>query len=116
MGLFTDAVEAEAHGHHFSVRGAATLFGGRFSLFVDGKKRDWVHGTYFFAPRKTLMAVVDDELVCVEVSLLMTGTQYRLFVGDEEISLHVETGESSLWVQLPRPRLLSARSTRALLR
>jgi len=109
MGILTDVVEAEAYGHHFAIRAVATLTGGAFSLYVDGKKVDWMRASYFRGP-KTLAAVVGGELLTAQVTLKLTGCRYRLFLGDEELLLRVEAGESSAFIEFARPMLLTSGS------
>jgi len=102
MGFVSDAVEAEARGHHFSIRASVTLTGARCSLYVDEKKVDVGHATNFRGP-EMLTAIVDGELVRAAVTMKLTGTRYRLFLGDEELVLRVERGEWALFVELRTP-------------
>lgn len=113
MGLLTDSVEAEFGGRHLNIRGTAGLVGGRFSLHVDGRNVD---RRFVWWGRSTLQAMVDGSLVVAEVRVGLLGVRYRLFVGDEEVPLHVEPGTSSFSVELPPPLLAFARHQRRRLR
>jgi hypothetical protein len=106
MGLWSDAVEGEHAGHHVGVRGHVAWYGGRFALYVDGRKRDWTH--IVLLGRRSMMTVVDGELVTCHVRYSLRGCEYRVFWGDEEVSLHVEAGESSDWIVAARPSVLPA--------
>ncbi len=107
MGIFNDAVEAEHNGRHYSIRGTVTFFGGRFALYVDGRKRDATDLTYW-RYKGMMSAVVDGELVCVELRFSLFGVRYRLSVGETDFGLKVEKGQSTAFVQLPPPLLLSS--------
>jgi|GEM_PF-5914546 hypothetical protein len=106
MGILSDHLEAEVDGRLYSVRGNATLFGGRYALSVDGRKVDQVSAFPFTTA--SLQAVIDGALVVLHARLGLFGVRYRLFVGDREVPLRVETGESSLAVDVRVPRMLAA--------
>ena len=105
MGLFTDSIEGERDGRHFSIRTRFAWHGlGVVStLYVDGRRRDVC--TTLLRRSGVLTALVDGALVIAEIRQFFFSTRYRLFVDDAELPLHVEPGASSSFVALPPPML-----------
>ncbi|MFO0594978.1 MAG: hypothetical protein U0228_06730 [Myxococcaceae bacterium] len=112
MGFFTDNLEAEVNDRHFAVRTIATVLGAQVAFHVDGRKVDEV--SFWLFDRGTLSATVDGELVIIEAVIRPWGCRYRLFVGDLEVQLRLEAGESGLGVFVPLPRFAEVPVRRAL--
>ncbi len=111
MGILYDSVEAEFGGHHYALRSTIGPWGlaVKCTLYVDGRQRD-VQNAWLFGRAASLQATVGGELVTLTVKQRLT-TRYRLFLGELEVPLHVEPGESSFSIDLQPPALAWARLT-----